>query len=182
MGSEAVGHPYRLLTTWVGAAVVALSAASSAWACLTEYDTQIRAAVHAKTCPSVAEARPVEGEPSEHSRFGKAEFVVIGDRGSRILCVYWGSLLLFWDGNHSFEIAPAGVWPRESDRAFGPTEDLTGDGRPNVVVLGYTGGAHCCYEYYIFSLERDQIRCLDIVGRGDYQVRFEPYRDEPASP
>ena len=168
----------RLLASWVGIAVVALAAASSAWACLTEYDIEMRAALQVQTCPSAAEARAVEGDLSEHSRFGKAEFVVLGERGYQILCVYWGDLLAFWEENHSFEIAPTGVWPSAADRTFGPTEDLTGDGRPNVVVLATTGGAHCCYEYLILSLERDKIRCLDIVGRGDYEVSFEPFPDE----
>lgn len=31
-------------------------------------------------------------------------------------------------------------------------QDITGDGWPDIVVLRYTGGAHCCYEYLVLSL------------------------------
>ena len=31
-------------------------------------------------------------------------------------------------------------------------EDVNGDGEPDLVLEGYTGGAHCCWIYYIISL------------------------------
>jgi hypothetical protein len=30
--------------------------------------------------------------------------------------------------------------------------DINGDGKPDVVIEAYTGGAHCCWEYWIVSL------------------------------
>lgn len=63
------------------------------------------------------------------------------------------------------------------------TRDITGDGIPDLVVLDYTGGVHCCYEYSIFSLG-DQFKKLatldgrdstmtfkDIDGDGVFEVR-----------
>lgn len=32
-------------------------------------------------------------------------------------------------------------------------EDITGDGTPNLLLIEYTGGAHCCYVAHIISLE-----------------------------
>ena len=34
-------------------------------------------------------------------------------------------------------------------------KDINGDGNPDVVVEAYTGGAHCCWKYWIFSLTPD---------------------------
>lgn len=31
-------------------------------------------------------------------------------------------------------------------------QDVNGDGAPDVVIYGYSGGAHCCWTYYVISL------------------------------
>src|SRR5690349_18641203 len=31
-------------------------------------------------------------------------------------------------------------------------QDVNGDGTPDIVLEGYSGGAHCCWTYYIVSL------------------------------
>lgn len=33
-----------------------------------------------------------------------------------------------------------------------PGYDITGDGSPNLLVQGYTGGAHCCTSYYLLDI------------------------------
>ena len=41
-------------------------------------------------------------------------------------------------------------------------DDITGDGEPNLVIEHWSGGAHCCFDYYIFSIG-DDFRLLDII-------------------
>jgi hypothetical protein len=52
------------------------------------------------------------------------------------------------------------------------TRDITGDGTPDLVVLDYTGGAHCCYEYSIFSLG-DQFKKLATLDGRDSPMTFQ---------
>lgn len=40
--------------------------------------------------------------------------------------------------------------------AVGVGEDITGDGLPNVILSEYSGGAHCCWTYYVLSLNSDK--------------------------
>jgi hypothetical protein len=44
--------------------------------------------------------------------------------------------------------------------------DLTGDGRPNMIVTSWSGGAHCCYKHYIFELE-PKLHLLATIEDGD---------------
>ena len=41
-------------------------------------------------------------------------------------------------------------WALSIDEVSGT--DLNGDGKPDLVVQGYSGGAHCCYTYRILGL------------------------------
>ncbi len=52
-------------------------------------------------------------------------------------------------------------------------EDLTGDGRPNLVIAGYSGGMNCCTELYFFELHPvlRQYAGLD-AGRGYMPFEF----------
>lgn len=45
--------------------------------------------------------------------------------------------------------------------------DTDADGVEEVVVLHYTGGAHCCFEYLFFSSESDGIRLQDRFSLGN---------------
>jgi hypothetical protein len=47
-------------------------------------------------------------------------------------------------------------------------EDITGKGIPNLVVSEWTGGAHCCYHFYIFEIGKKfrKVSMLD-GGHGD---------------
>jgi len=47
---------------------------------------------------------------------------------------------LFSSHDHGLEILPI------------TGSDLNGDGEPGVVIEGYSGGAHCCWTYWIFSV------------------------------
>lgn len=58
----------------------------------------------------------------------------------------------------------------EPGTASGIDEDITGDGVPDLVISDYSGGAHCCLTYYIFSVEPDgrvaPIAQLDLADGG----------------
>src|SRR5260370_8558290 len=41
-------------------------------------------------------------------------------------------------------------WALSINRLSG--SDINGDGKPELIVQGYSGGAHCCYTYRIISL------------------------------
>ncbi len=74
----------------------------------------------------------------------------------------------------------------EADRAaLAPAvRDLTGDGVPELVLSDWSGGAHCCFTYYVFSLgprlavldtipleHSDQARFEDRDGDGAHELR-----------
>ena len=44
--------------------------------------------------------------------------------------------------------------------------DITGDGQPNLVVSHWSGGAHCCFSYYVFNIGKD-FKLLDVIDGGD---------------
>lgn len=74
----------------------------------------------------------------------------------------------------------------EGDRAALPpaVRDLTGDGVPELVLSDWSGGAHCCFTYYVFTLgprlavldtlpleHSDQARFEDLDGDGAHELR-----------
>jgi hypothetical protein len=50
--------------------------------------------------------------------------------------------------------------------------DITGDGVADMVLLSYSGGAHCCSTYYIFAFE-PFFRQLAVIETQDSGARFE---------
>jgi len=44
--------------------------------------------------------------------------------------------------------------------------DLTGNGRPDMMVTSWSGGAHCCFTHYIFELE-PKLRLIAALDDGD---------------
>lgn len=55
--------------------------------------------------------------------------------------------------------------------------DITGDGSPDVVLVDWSGGAHCCDTYYIFEL-REPLHVMSF-GLGDGGISFENLDDAP---
>jgi hypothetical protein len=43
--------------------------------------------------------------------------------------------------------------------------DITGDGKPNLVVEQWTGGVHCCTFFYVFEIA-DQLRYIATLDNG----------------
>lgn len=50
-------------------------------------------------------------------------------------------------------------------------QDLDSDGRPEAILLDYTGGAHCCFDYHIFASERDRVPELDAFTLGNGAIQ-----------
>jgi hypothetical protein len=65
------------------------------------------------------------------------------------------------------------------DRILQPGADLTGNGHPDLVVTGFSGGANCCLSYYIFQIG-EEFRTLGVIRELDddhatpHFVRLEP--------
>ena len=55
--------------------------------------------------------------------------------------------------------------------------DITGTGRPNVVIREYSGGAHCCTTNYIFELA-EPFKVIEIHSR-DFPIRFKELDGRP---
>jgi hypothetical protein len=87
--------------------------------------------------------------------------------------------------------------------AYEPGDDLTGDGVPNLLIEGYSMGAHCCFSYHLLALgetlevlwaatTRDSaIVLVDLEGDGGRQIlmrdmsfayEFCSFADSPAPP
>ena len=61
---------------------------------------------------------------------------------------------------------------------FEPGDDITGDGAPNLVVNHWSGGAHCCFDKYVFQLG-DQFRLLEKIEGRDTGVTFKQLDQAP---
>jgi hypothetical protein len=65
------------------------------------------------------------------------------------------------------------------ERFLAPGHDLTGDGHPDLVVTGYSGGANCCLTFYLFELEPKfralgKIQLHDDDHQSPHFVRLKP--------
>lgn len=60
-----------------------------------------------------------------------------------------------------------GAKAAEGAQAVGVGEDITGEGIPNLILTEWTGGAHCCWRYHVFSLDpEDGPRVLTVIHAG----------------
>lgn len=60
-----------------------------------------------------------------------------------------------------------------SGPVVGRGEDLNGDGMPDLLIYEYTGGAHCCSNYYFYALDSEfGLRALDRIEAEHGDVRF----------
>jgi hypothetical protein len=65
----------------------------------------------------------------------------------------------------------------EGNLEIRPGKDITGTGKPNLVISDWSGGAHCCLTYYIFELN-DHVREVGRINAEHGSVcRFQEERD-----
>ena len=50
-------------------------------------------------------------------------------------------------------------------------KDVTGDGTPELILIGYSGGSHCCFHNYVIELS-DPLSILLDLDTGDYGIQF----------
>lgn len=77
---------------------------------------------------------------------------------------------------HRFFMTTPGETNEEIDLPT-PGTDLTGEGKPNVVIMEWSGGAHCCNTYYIFELG-DTFRLVDTIEARDGAIVFKDVDDD----
>lgn len=68
-------------------------------------------------------------------------------------------------GSSGFSFAGKGEGGAESGAVFAKSNDITGDGTPDVGIEYFSGGAHCCFEFYVFELGKEVIQVPPIYGR-----------------
>jgi len=44
--------------------------------------------------------------------------------------------------------------------------DITGDGQPDLVISHWSGGAHCCFTFYVFNIG-EKFQLVDVIDNGD---------------
>ena len=54
---------------------------------------------------------------------------------------------------------------------------INSDGQPNLVISEFTGGAHCCFNYYIFQIG-EKFRCVDQIETLDGESDFKDLRGD----
>ena len=63
------------------------------------------------------------------------------------------------------------------NREISPGKDITGAGKPNLVISDWSGGAHCCLTYHIFELD-DRVEEVGRINAEDGDVcRFQEERN-----
>jgi hypothetical protein len=96
---------------------------------------------------------------------------------------YWSKVRILKDGQVLFNTEAAqdfigpntngiGYWIRSADDLVkADIKDITGDGIPELVLDGYSGGAHCCSRNYIIELSNPLSVLLDL-DTGDNGITF----------
>ena len=60
---------------------------------------------------------------------------------------------------------------RQKPQPIAIGKDITGEGKPNLVVMEWSGGAHCCSDYYVFELG-ESIREIAKITTGNPSGHF----------
>lgn len=53
----------------------------------------------------------------------------------------------------------------ESNSLFAKTTDITGEGTPDIGIEYFSGGAHCCFDFYVFELGKEVKQIPPVSGR-----------------
>ncbi len=75
-----------------------------------------------------------------------------------VVRIFHKDKLVFEEQGHKYYLN----WEGRDSKVPELGRDITGDGKPNLVVFHWSGGAHCCYDVYIFSIG-DKFRFVDKI-------------------
>lgn len=78
-----------------------------------------------------------------------------------VVQIFKGDELVFEEQSHKYSIGASDGDMRLDDSPL-IGQDITGDGEPNLVISHWSGGAHCCFDVYIFSIG-DKFRFIDKI-------------------
>lgn len=99
---------------------------------------------------------------------------------------YGGTLIVKKDGrvidrltDQFVFIVPDWISSHDSHQVVPLGADMTGDGEPNVLVEAYSGGAHCCHSYYVYSVGQT-FRRIQAFFPNDSSMAFLNLDDDPA--
>lgn len=81
--------------------------------------------------------------------------------------------------DHRIEVAPPLLAAGRERDPIPAGFDVTGDGLPNAVVYGDSGGAHCCIQVYVLQLGPD-FTVLNRLDAGNYLPLFRQADGDPA--
>ena len=116
-------------------------------------------------CARGAAVQPSPGATAPVLRHGAYTVEIQwGDSGEAQTAVIRQAGAAVWQGaGFRFSLGEA-PGTDESERAALPpaVRDLTGDGVPELVLADWSGGAHCCFTYYVFTLG-EQFAVLDTI-------------------
>ncbi len=118
-----------------------------------------------------------------HHRINEVTFGIYSDRRDwnydTICRIKSGSNTLYELTDYRIELGAR----LPDDSHIGMGEDITDDGRPNVIITTYSGGAHCCTEHILFDIQDGSANEIaritpahgnadftDIDGDGDLEV------------
>ncbi len=116
---------------------------------------------------SVGLSAVTEKDLQDKQSFGNYEVKIFRnmDSGDGLLKIIRNGKVIFSKEGVSYRV---GLIYKDipEDKLVKMGNDITGDGQPNLVVSHWSGGAHCCFSYYVFNIGKN-FKLLDVIEGGD---------------
>lgn len=93
----------------------------------------------------------------EHTKYGDYEIRIYRDLDAGtdgVVQIFQKGKLVFEEQGHSYSLGSSdGDTLLDNSPKIG--QDITGDGEPDLVFSHWSGGAHCCFDTYVFSIGKE---------------------------
>ena len=125
-----------------------------------------------KTSGNLSASTPVctSQKFQEQSFQGYVVRICWGDADHGLLEILKNSRQIYAENGYRFEVGNIGS-DKNENRLIAMGNDITGNGKPDLVVSGYSGGAHCCTTYYIFEIG-EEFRKIAQIHTGNAMAHF----------